>query len=322
MHKRSLLKWSAAAMALAAGVRPASAQSWPTKPVTLFVAFAPGGAGDIVARFLAKKLGERLGQPVVIENRPIPVAAVSAVVRAKPDGHTFVMAGSGTALTSALFTTLPYDLMTDLVHVSTLASFDLTVVTASDSAMNSVADVLAFAKAHPGRLNIATVRLGSTQNLAAELFKSMAGLDAVIVPYRTTAEVITAVRSKDAHIAFEMLPPMLTQITGKSVKALAVTSSRRFASLPAVPTLAESGVPGFEATSWNGISVPAGTPPEIVSRLSKEIEAAMASPDVRKELQAAGMESKGSTPEQMTLRMRNDIAKWRAVIDKAGIPRQ
>lgn len=322
MHKRSLLTWGAAAVALAAGVRPASAQSWPAKPLTLFVAFAPGGAGDIVARFLAKKLGERLGQPVIIENRPIPVAAVSAVVRAKPDGHTLVMAGSGTALTSALFTTLPYDLMTDLVHVSTLASFDLTVVTASDTAMNSVADVLAFAKAHPGRLNIATVRLGSTQNLAAELFKSMAGLDAVIVPYRTTAEVITAVRSKDAHIAFEMLPPMLTQITGKAVKALAVTSGRRFAGLPAVPTLAEAGVPGFEATSWNGISVPAGTPPAIVARLSKEIDAAMASPDVRRELQAAGMDAKGSTPEQMTRRMRDDIAKWRAVIDKAGIPRQ
>ena len=322
MHKRSLLTWGAAAVALAAGVRPASAQSWPAKPLTLFVAFAPGGAGDIVARFLAKKLGERLGQPVIIENRPIPVAAVSAVVRAKPDGHTLVMAGSGTALTSALFTTLPYDLMTDLVHVSTLASFDLTVVTASDTAMNSVADVLAFAKAHPGRLNIATVRLGSTQNLAAELFKSMAGLDAVIVPYRTTAEVITAVRSKDAHIGFEMLPPMLTQITGKAVKALAVTSGRRFAGLPAVPTLAEAGVPGFEATSWNGISVPAGTPPAIVARLSKEIDAAMASPDVRRELQAAGMDAKGSTPEQMTRRMRDDIAKWRAVIDKAGIPRQ
>jgi len=322
LHKRSLLTWGAAAVALAAGVRPASAQSWPAKPLTLFVAFAPGGAGDIVARFLAKKLGERLGQPVIIENRPIPVAAVSAVVRAKPDGHTLVMAGSGTALTSALFTTLPYDLMTDLVHVSTLASFDLTVVTASDTAMNSVADVLAFAKAHPGRLNIATVRLGSTQNLAAELFKSMAGLDAVIVPYRTTAEVITAVRSKDAHIAFEMLPPMLTQITGKAVKALAVTSGRRFAGLPAVPTLAEAGVPGFEATSWNGISVPAGTPPAIVARLSKEIDAAMASPDVRRELQAAGMDAKGSTPEQMTRRMRDDIAKWRAVIDKAGIPRQ
>jgi len=322
LHKRSLLTWGAAAVALAAGVRPASAQSWPAKPLTLFVAFAPGGAGDIVARFLAKKLGERLGQPVIIENRPIPVAAVSAVVRAKPDGHTLVMAGSGTALTSALFTTLPYDLMTDLVHVSTLASFDLTVVTASDTAMNSVADVLAFAKAHPGRLNIATVRLGSTQNLAAELFKSMAGLDAVIVPYRTTAEVITAVRSKDAHIAFEMLPPMLTQITGKAVKAPAVTSGRRFAGLPAVPTLAEAGVPGFEATSWNGISVPAGTPPAIVARLSKEIDAAMASPDVRRELQAAGMDAKGSTPEQMTRRMRDDIAKWRAVIDKAGIPRQ
>jgi len=322
LHKRSLLKWGAATLALTTGAPFAAAPPWPTKPLTLFVAFAPGGAGDIVARFLAKKLGERLGQPVIIENRPIPVAAVSAVVRAKPDGHTLVMAGSGTALTSALFTTLPYDLMTDLVHVSTLASFDLTLVTEPRSALDSVADVIAFAKAHPGKVNIATVRLGSTQNLAAEMFKAMTGIDAVIVPYRTTAEVISAVRSKDVHVAFEMLPPMLTQITGKSVKALAVTSGSRFAGLPAIPTVAESGVPGFEATSWNGISVPAGTPSAIVERLSTEIAAAMASPDVRQELQAAGMAAKGSTPAQMATRMRDDIAKWRAVIDKAGIPRQ
>lgn len=334
MRSTDFIRRHAAGFALIAGVRltafcalgalsaSVQAQPFPAKPIQLFVAFAPGGAGDIVARFMAKKLSASLGQPVVVENRPIPVAAVSAVTHAKPDGHTLLMAGSGTALTSALFNTLPYDLMGDLVHVSTLASFDLSLLTGTESGFNSVAQVLAFARANPGKLNIATVRLGSTQNLAAEMLKAMADIDAVIVPYKTTSEVVSALRSRDVHVAIEMLPPMLGQIRSQSVKALAVTSNKRFAGLPAVPTLAESGVAGFEATSWNGISVPTGTPPAVVNRLAQEIGKAVAAPDVQKELQAAGMVAQASTPEQMTQRMRDDISKWRAVIDKAGIPRQ
>ena len=258
----------ATAWALAASCMLALAQPYPAKPIQLVVAFAPGGAGDLVARLVARKMAESTGQPVVIENKPVPVAAVSMVAHAKPDGYTLLMAGSGTALTSALFAKLPYDLMGDFIHVSTLASFDLTLITGSQSGFNSVADVLAYARAHPGKLNIGTVRVGSTQNLAAEMFKAMAGLDAVIVPYKTTGEIISAMRSKDVHVAIEMLPPMLGQIAGKSVKALAVTSGKRFPGLPAVPTLAESGLPGFEASSWNGITVPAGTPPDVVSRLA------------------------------------------------------
>ena len=300
----------------------ALAQAFPAKPIQWFVAFAPGGAGDIVARLVAKKMGENMGQPIIIENRPSPVVAVVTVAKARPDGYTMVMAGSGTALTSVLFKSLPYDLMDDFIHVSTLASFDLSLVTGTQSGFHSVADVVAFARAHPGKLNIGTVRIGSTQHLTAELFKSMAGIDAVIVPYKTTAEIIAALRAKDVQVAMEILPPILGQIQGRNVKALAVTSSSRFPGLPDVPTLAESGVPGFEAASWNGISLPANTPPAIVSRLSKEINAAVASPEVQKELQAVGMVARASTPDQMHQRMKNDMAKWKAVIEKAGIPRQ
>jgi len=244
------------------------------------------------------------------------------VAHAKPDGYTLLMAGSGTALTSALFTKLPYDLMGDFIHISTLALFDLTLITSTASGLHSVADVVAFAKANPGKLNIGTARVGSTQNVATEMFKSMAGIDAVIVPYKTTGDLISAVRSKDVQVAMEMLPPVLGQIHGKSVKALAVTSSQRFAGLPDVPTLADGGVPGFEAASWNGIAVPVGTPAAVVSRLAAEVQKAVSSPELQKELQAFGAEAKASTPEQMSERMRRDIAKWRAVIDKAGIPRQ
>jgi tripartite-type tricarboxylate transporter receptor subunit TctC len=203
-----------------------------------------------------------------------------------------------------------------------MASFDLSLITGTQSGFQTVADVLAFAKANPGKLNIATVRIGSTQHLTAELFKSMAGIDAVIVPYKTTADIITALRAKDVHVAIEMLPPVLGQISGKTVKALAMTSSSRFPGMPDVPTLAESGLPGFEAASWNGISVPANTPPAIVSKLAKELDAAIASAEVQRELQVLGMVAQASTPEQMTRRMRNDMAKWKTVIDKAGIPKQ
>jgi tripartite-type tricarboxylate transporter receptor subunit TctC len=310
------------ALALVAGGASASAQVYPVKPIQLVVAFAAGGTGDLVGRVIAKKMAEGLGQQVYIENRPIPVAAVSSVARAKPDGYTLVMAGSGTALTSALFDKLPYDLMGDFIHVSTLASFDLALVTGGQAEIRTVAEVLAFARANPGKLNIGTARVGSTQNLSAEMFKSMAGIDVVVVPFKTTGEIITALRSGDVHVAVEMLPAMLGQFTSKTVRPLAVTSNKRFPGLPDVPTVGEAAVPGFEAASWNGISVPLGTPPAVVERLRKEIAKAVESPEVQKELQALGAVGKASTPEQMAQRMRADIAKWRAVIDTAGIPRQ
>ncbi len=311
-----------AAVCLMALASVACAQAYPSKPIQLVVAFAPGGAGDIVARLVAKKMGESMGQQVLVDNRPIPVAAVSAVAHAKPDGYTLLMAGSGTALTSALFAKLPYDLMRDFVHISTLASFDLVLIVDGASDLKTVGDVLAFAKAHPGRLNVGTARVGSTQNLTGEMFKAMTGMDAVIVPFKNAGEITSALKGKDVHLAVEMLPAALGQISNKSLRALAVTSGKRYAGLPQVPTLAESGVTGFDASSWNGIAVPTGTPPEVVARLSREIAKAVDSPEVQKGLQSLGAAARASTSEQMTQRMRDDIAKWRAVIDKAGIPRQ
>ncbi|MFZ4288759.1 Bug family tripartite tricarboxylate transporter substrate binding protein [Variovorax sp. HJSM1_2] len=322
MRRRSFMARCSAALALAGPLAQAGAQTYPVRPIQLFVALGPGGAGDLVARMLAKKMGESMGQPVVVENRPSPVVAVATVAKAKPDGYTMMMAGSGTALSSSLFKSLPYDLMADFIHVSTMASFDLALVTGSQSSFNSVADVLAYAKANPGKLNIGTIRIGSTQHLSAEMFKSMAGIDVVVVPYKTTPDVVTALRANDVQVAMEILSPVLGQIKGKNIKALAVTSTHRFPGLPDVPTVAESGVPGFEASSWNGISVPARTPAEIVARLGKEVQAAISSPEVLAELQAMGIVASPSTSEQMSLRMKRDMAKWQGVIHKAGIPRQ
>ena len=321
--RRSVL--AAGALVLAAAAAPgasAAAQAYPFKPIQLYVAFAPGGAGDIVARLVSRKMSENMGQPIVIENRPSPVVAVLTVAKAKPDGYTLLMAGSGTALTSALFRKLPYDLMGDFRHVSTLASFDLALISNATTGFKSVGQVLAYAKAHPGKPNIGTVRVGSTQNLTAEMFKSATAIDATIVPYRTTAEVVSAVRAGDAQVAIEILPPILGQIQSRNVQPVALTSSQRFGGLPGVPTVAESGVANFEASSWNGISVPAKTPPAIVERLAREVDRAIASPEVQKELLLLGMRGEASSPEEMTRRMTNDIARWKAVIDKAGIPLQ
>lgn len=326
MYARSFLRRCAVALSwvIAATAVPALAQTqtYPSKPIQLVVAFAPGGAGDTVARLVARKMSASLGQAVVIENRPVPVAAVSLVKNARPDGHTLLMAGSGTALTSALFGKLPYDLMGDFIHVSTLASFDLVLITGEQSGLKNVAEVIAYAKANPGKLTIGSARVGSTQNLAAELFKSMAGIDALIVPYKASGDLLNALHGKDVQVAMEMLPPVLGQIKGQGIHALAVTAPRRFPGLPEVPTLAESSLPGYEASSWNGITVPAGTPPAVVARLAREIRMAVESPDVQAELLTLGYTAQASTPAQMAQRMQADIVKWRAVIDQAGIPRQ
>ena len=320
--QRRLLITTAMILASSSVCNFAIAQSYPSKPIQFYVAFAPGGAGDMVARLVAKNMSESMGQPVIIENRPAPLVAMMAVAKSKPDGHALILAGSGTALTSGLFKTLPYDLMADFTHVSSLANFDLALITGDQSGFNSAADVIAFAKANPGKLNIGSVRIGSTQNLSAEMFKSMAGIDAVIVPYKTTGDIVSGLRSNDIQVAFEILSPILTQITSKSIKALALTSSRRFSALPNIPTLSDVAIQGFEASSWHGVSVRAGTPAPIVERLVKEIDKAVKSPEVQKTLLAAGMVPISSSSEQMTQRIQSDIDKWRAVIDKAGIPKQ
>ena len=324
LTRRSVLRSALALPLAAAGGVALAADAWPTKPLTLVLALGAGGAGDLVSRRIGQKMTEHMGQPVVIENRPGAGAAAAAAVvkQARPDGYTALLTGNGIAISAVLFNKLPYNAAKDFRAVSTLAFFDLALVTDAQSKFQSVRDVLAFAKANPGKLNIGSTRIGSTQHLAAEMLKAMADIEAVVVPYKTTGDMLAAIRSNDVQVAMEIVPPILGQITSKQVKVLAVASDRRFPGLPEVPTVAESGLPGFEATSWAGISVPAATPDAVVEAMNKEIALAIAAPAVQKDLQALGYVVRSSTPQEMEQRTQRDMAKWKAVIEKAGIPKQ
>jgi len=318
---RAALAALALGLALAA---PAHAQNFPAKPVRILVGFGAGGVADVTARIVAEKLSTQLGQQVLVENRPSAggIVAAQEVARAEPDGHTLLLMSNGNAVSASLFKSLPYDTLADFATVSTLGFFDIAVVVNADSKINSMADLLAYAKANPGKLNIGTINIGSTQHLSAELFKAMAGVDAVTVPFKGSPAVVTALRGNEVQVAFDMLAPVMPQAKAGAVKILAITSDRRFPGLPDVPTVAESGVTGYQASSWNAIAAPAKTPRPVIDRLNKEIQTVLAMPEVKERLQGLGVTARGSTPEQMRQLLVSDIDKWRKVIETSRIERQ
>jgi tripartite-type tricarboxylate transporter receptor subunit TctC len=319
---RLLLPLFAATMLCAADNAPA--QSYPAKPIRVIVGFAPGGVADVTARIVAQKLSERLGQSVVVDNRPSAggIIAADAVAKAEPDGHTLLLMSNGNAVSASLFKSLPYDTLADFAPVSTLGFFDVAVVASGESRIGSMQELLVYAKSNPGRLNIGTINIGSTQNLSAELFKSMTGIDATIVPFRGSPAVIAALRGNEIQVAFEMLAPIVPQAKSGAVKILAVTSDHRDPGLPDVPTVAESGVPGYAASSWNAIAAPAKTPRTIIERLNREIDAALAELEVKEKLALQGVTARASTPEEMKKLVASDVEKWRRVIERAKIERQ
>ena len=312
------------AAALAAAATSTFAQGYPARPVKIVVPFAAGGVADITARVLSQKMSGAIGQQVIVENRPSAggIVASEAVAKAEPDGYTLLFITNGNAVSASLFKSLPYDTVNDFAPVSTVGFFDLVLVVDSASKIGSVRELIGYARANPNKLNIGTVNIGSTQNLAAELFKSMAGVDAQVVPFKATPAVITALKGNDVQAAFEILAPVLAQIRGGALKPLAVTSEKRFSGLPEVPTVAESGVPGYQASSWNGIAAPAKTPKGVIDRLNREVNAAAAAPDVRKRLQDLGVEARAGTPAALGALLVSEIAKWRAVIERAKIEKQ
>jgi tripartite-type tricarboxylate transporter receptor subunit TctC len=273
---------------------------------------------------VAQKLSAQLGQQVLIENRPSAggIVAADAVAKAAPDGYTFLLMSNGNAVSASLFKSLPYDAVADFASVSTLGFFDIAMITKGDSKLTSVKDVLAYAKANPGKLNIGTINIGSTQNLSAELFKAMSGIEATIVPYKGSPDVLVALRGNDVQVAFDMLAPIISQTKSGVVKVIAITSDRRFPGLPNVPTVAESGLPGYQASSWNAISAPAKTPRVIIDRLNKEINSALAAPEVKSKLLELGVVARGGTPDELKNLLESDIKKWRGVIERAKIEKQ
>ena len=302
----------------------AMAQAFPGKPLRIVVPFAAGGAGDLTARIVAAELALSLGQPVTIENRPGAggVVAAETVARAEPDGHTMFLMSNGTAVTASLFKSLPYDTLKDLAPVSTLGTFDLAVLVPAESPFKTLGDLVAFAKANPNKLNIGSINIGSTQNLAAELFKSSADIDAQVVPFKATPELIGALRGKQVDVGVEILGPALTQIKSGAFRALAVTGKKRSTVLPDVPTAVEAGVQGFQASSWNALAVPGKTPRPVIDRLNKDIVAALAKPEVRQKLAALNIDADQSTPDEAAQLLASDIKRWGAVIEKAGIQKQ
>lgn len=319
-HLFSLLALSAA-MALP---HVALAQTFPSKAIRLVVPFGAGGVADLTARTVAQKLSESLGQPVLVDNRPGAggVVAGDLVAKADPDGHTLLLMSNGTAVSAGLFKSLPFDTLRDFAPVSTLGFFDIAIITQADSKFKTLPDLLAYARANPGKLNLGSINIGSTQNLAAELFKSSAGVDMQIVPFNGSPAVITALRGGQIDAAIEILAPVLPQINAKALRALAVTGAKRAAVLPDVPTAKESGVPNFEAASWNAIAAPAKTPKSVIARLNKEITAALNSPDVKKRLADQNVAAQASTPEQTAELLASEVKRWGDVIVRAKVPQQ
>lgn len=302
----------------------ATAQTFPSKPIRIVVPFGAGGVADLTARTVAQKLSESLGQPVVIDNKPGAggVVAGDTVAKAEPDGYTLLLMSNATAVSAGLFKSLPFDPVRDFAPVSTLGFFDLAVIVPADSKFKTLGELLAFAKANPGKLNLGSINIGSTQNLAAELFKTSAGADLQIVPFNGTPAVITALRGGQIDAAVEILGPVLPQISARALRALAVTGDKRAAVLPEVPTARESGLPTFVASSWNALAAPAKTPKNVIARLNKEVVAALNAPDVKNKLHDLNVEARASSPEQASELLTSEIRRWGDVITRAKIQKQ
>ena len=321
---RAIFTLSACLMALALCGTASAAEPYPSKPIRLVLGVGTGGVGDVTNRVVAQQMSRSMGQQIVVDNRPSAggAAAAMAVVNAAPDGYTLLQTGNAAAISASLFKKPPYDVLRDFTQISSIGFFELVVLATPESRFTSLSDVIAYARQNAGRLNIGTINVGSTQFLAAEMLKSIAKIDAQIVPFKSNTLLLTALRGNELPVAFEMVGPALTHIRSGALRALAVGSDRRFAGLPQVPTVAESGVPGFSVYSWTGLSVPARTPRPVIERLAREVAAAVAMPEVKQKLQDLGIEARASTPDETRKMMISDIAKWKAVIERAGIERQ
>jgi tripartite-type tricarboxylate transporter receptor subunit TctC len=298
-----------------------AAQKYPTKPVRMIVGFPPGGAADIVARILGKKLGESMNAQFVVDNRAGAGSAIGAEIAAKapPVGYTLFVTAGTIAVTAGLQKQLPYDAVKDFAPVSLAASTPNVLIAHPSLPVKTVADLVELARAKPGQLNFGSGGNGTMTHLSGELLKLMTGVQLTHVAYKGAAPAITDVMSGQVQLAFAALPGALPQIKAGRVRAIAVTTTRRSPSAPDVPTVAESGVPGYEASNWYGVLAPAATPAPIVGRLNAEIGRALREAEVADALRRQGLDPLPSTPEEFARYLKADIAKWTKVIRAAGI---
>jgi tripartite-type tricarboxylate transporter receptor subunit TctC len=302
----------------------AAAQGFPVKPIRVIVQFPPGNGADINARMLAQQLSVSLGQQVVVENRPgaAGVAAVQAVARADPDGYTLLHMANVNAISQSLFKTAPYDIVGQFAPISTVSFTPMLFVTAKGSKYATFKELVASATGNPGRFTIGVGVLGSTQHLVAELFKSTTKQNLTIVPFNSAGNLLSAVGRGEVDVAIDLITPLLSPLRGGAYKALAISSEKRFAGLPDVPTLIETGFVDYPVQSWGMIGAPAKTPAAIVGRLSRESIAALAQPEIQKRAHDMGITVAGSTPAEARDLLVAEIARWRGVIQAAGIQRQ
>jgi tripartite-type tricarboxylate transporter receptor subunit TctC len=317
-------RFQAGAMAVAATLalsRGARAQAYPSRPVRMILPFAAGGVADVTARLAADKLGEKLGQRFVVENQPGPggIAAGRAIATAAPDGYTVGLVTNGTAISAAIYKALPFDPVKDFAPISSLGNFDLVFATNADSPYRTLADLLKAAREQPGKLNVGTIAVGSTQHLGAELLKIMAEVNIQIVPYRTTPDIIVALLRNDVQLMVDFYAAMKSQLAEKKIRAVGTSGLTRTAFLPDVPPVAQAGVPGYEVASWNGLCVPAATPAAIVTLLNRTIREILVIPEVKTRYAEFGIEAQASSPEELKARLQADIKKWSDLIARAGI---
>jgi tripartite-type tricarboxylate transporter receptor subunit TctC len=310
-------------LAFALVVLPGAAQDrFPSKPLRLIVPFAPGGSTDIFARLIAERAQGPLGQPVVVENRSGAAGNIGAeaVARSAPDGYTLLMATTGVmAINNALYRNMTYDAAKDLEPVIFVASITNVLIVPPDFPARSVAELIALAKKEPGKLSFASSGAGSSTHMSAELFKSMSGTDILHIPYKGSGQALPDLMSGRVSMMFENAPGAVSHIKAGKVRALAVTGLKRSSAMPELPTVAESGVPGYESLSWSGIAVPAATPRALVDRLNKDFNSVLATAEMRQKLTEQGAETMGGPPEAFSAHIRAEREKWSRLIREKNI---
>ena len=314
-----------ALMGAAALSTPAFAQNaaWPNKPIRLILPFGAGGVADITARIVTERLGDKLGQRFVIENQPGPggINAARAVLAGGADGYTLALFSNGTAVSVNMFKELRFDPVKDFTPVSTLGFFDFILATDAKSRYQTLKDFIDYGKANPGKMNVGTVVVGSTQNLSAELLKSATGLDFRIVPFRNTPDLMLSLTRGDVDLMIDSYSSLKSMIDDKQVRALASSGPTRSPVTPNLPTAAEAGVPGYDVTSWNAIFAPAGTPADVIAKMQKAIAEVIAEDEIKRKLLELGIEAKALAGAQLAKQLDSDIVKWGDVITKANIPK-
>jgi tripartite-type tricarboxylate transporter receptor subunit TctC len=301
--------------------QPLAAQDFPSRPVKIVMGFGAGGLGDIAGRAIGQVMSQSIGQPVIIENMPGAGGSLAAlaVARAAPDGHAMLWVSSQNAIAPSMFKSLPYDWSRDFTPIGPMATFDFVLFVKNDSPLKTVKDVIDAAKANPDKFNFGSIAVGTAQNLSTLKFVSMAGLSVPVVAHRTTGDVMTGLLSGSIQAAFETIPGAIGQIKDGQMRAIAVSSTKRNPFLPDVPTIAESGVPDYLTYSWNGMVLPPKAPHNVVMRLNKEINAAIATPEIQRRFRDLIMEPRTGTPEDLQKIYETDVAVWRQIITEAKI---